>query len=116
MGQRFDRIWHNARLATVREDQPGLGATERGVIAAQGGRIAFAGALSDFSPGADAAERIDCEGRWITPGLVAPVSSLGVVEVGAVTDTRDASARSSNGIAAAFRVWDAINPNWPERK
>jgi imidazolonepropionase len=70
MAERFDRIWDNARLASLREDQPGLGEIEHGVIATRAGRIAFAGAASDFSADADAAERIDCEGRWITPGLV----------------------------------------------
>ena len=70
MAERFDTIWHNARLATVREDLPDLGLIERGVIAARDGRIAFAGSHSDFPAGADAKEQIDCEGRWITPGLV----------------------------------------------
>src|SRR5215475_6085596 len=70
MPERFDRIWHNARLATVRDDLPGLGLIESGIIAARDGRIAFAGADSDFPADAEAAERIDCEGRWITPGLV----------------------------------------------
>jgi imidazolonepropionase len=70
MAERFDRIWHNARLATVREDWPGLGVIESGVIAARDGRIAFAGADSDLPADADASDRIDCEGRWITPGLV----------------------------------------------
>ena len=57
------------------------------------------------------ARRIDATGKWITPGLVAPVTSLGTVEVGAVRDTRDASARGANNIAASFRVWDAFNPH-----
>src|SRR5882757_6183945 len=70
MAERFDRIWHNARLATVRQDLPELGVVEPGVIAARKGRIVFAGSRSDFPADADAAERIDCEGRWITPGLV----------------------------------------------
>ncbi|MGJ4943103.1 imidazolonepropionase [Bradyrhizobium sp. HKCCYLS1011] len=70
MAERFDRIWHNARLATLREDLPGLGLVENGVIAAREGRIAFAGARADFPVDADALERIDCEGRWITPGLI----------------------------------------------
>ena len=70
MAERFDRIWHNARLASVRGDRPDLGVIEHGVIAARDGRIVFAGARSDFPSGADAAERIDCAGRWITPGLV----------------------------------------------
>ncbi|HXL32462.1 MAG TPA: imidazolonepropionase [Bradyrhizobium sp.] len=70
MAERFDRIWHNARLATLREDLPELGAIEHGVIAARDGRIVFAGPHCDFPSSADAAERIDCAGRWITPGLV----------------------------------------------
>jgi imidazolonepropionase len=70
MAERFDRIWHNARLATFREDRPELGAIEHGLIAARDGRIVFAGPRSDFPPDADAVERIDCAGRWITPGLV----------------------------------------------
>ena len=70
MAERFDRIWHSARLATVREDLPGLGVIEDGLIASRDGRIAFAGGRSDFPMDADAADRIDCAGRWITPGLV----------------------------------------------
>src|SRR5260221_7107915 len=70
MAERFDRIWHNARLASVRGDRPDLGVIEHGVIAARDGRIVFAGPRSDFPSGADAAERIDCAGRWITPGLL----------------------------------------------
>src|SRR5262245_47616956 len=70
MAERFDQIWHNARLATLRADLPDLGLVENGVIAARDGRIAFAGAQSDFPANADADERIDCAGRWITPGLI----------------------------------------------
>jgi imidazolonepropionase len=70
MAERFDRIWHNARLATMRADRPDLGVVEHGVIATRDGRIVFAGELSELSADADAVERIDCEGRWITPGLV----------------------------------------------
>ncbi|HEX7925161.1 MAG TPA: imidazolonepropionase [Bradyrhizobium sp.] len=70
MAERFDRIWHNARLATMRDDRADLGEIERGLIAARDGRIVYAGAQSDFPVDADAAERIDCGGRWITPGLV----------------------------------------------
>jgi imidazolonepropionase len=70
MAERFDRIWHNARLATMRADHPDLGEIEHGVIAARAGRIVYAGAQADFPANADTAERIDCEGRWITPGLV----------------------------------------------
>src|SRR5215218_7857020 len=70
MAERFDRIWHKARLATMRADRPDLGEIEHGVIAARGGRIVYAGSQTDFPASADAADRIDCGGRWITPGLV----------------------------------------------
>lgn len=70
MAERFDRIWHNARLATMRADRPDLGEIEHGVIAARGSRIVYAGPQADFPVDADAIERIDCEERWITPGFV----------------------------------------------
>jgi imidazolonepropionase len=70
MAERFDRIWHNARLVTMRQDMPDLGVLEDALVAARGGRVVYAGARADFPSAADAAERIDCEGRWITPGLV----------------------------------------------
>lgn len=65
---RFDHVWFNARLTTLAGD--GLGIVEGGAIAAKDGRIAFAGSAKDLPTGWDAAERSDCEGRWITPGLV----------------------------------------------
>jgi imidazolonepropionase len=65
---RFDRVWFNARLATLSSDD--LGIVESGAVAAKDGRIAFAGPARDLPTGWDAAERIDCQGRWITPGLV----------------------------------------------
>jgi len=70
MAERVDRIWHNVRLATMRGDLPDLGLVEHGLIAARAGRIVYAGAHSDFSGDIDAAERIDCAGRWVTPGLI----------------------------------------------
>jgi imidazolonepropionase len=67
---RFDSIWCNARLATLAGEGGNLGIVEGGAVAAKDGRIAFAGSAEDLPSGWDAAERIDCEGRWITPGLV----------------------------------------------
>lgn len=69
MAERFDTIWHHARLATM-AGHAGLGVVENGIIAARDGRITYAGPAADFPASADAPERIDCEGRWITPGLV----------------------------------------------
>jgi imidazolonepropionase len=62
-----DTVWHNARLATL--TGPGLGVVEHGTIAANNGRIIYAGPAAD-APRFDATDFIDCEGRWITPGLV----------------------------------------------
>ncbi|QQN62928.1 imidazolonepropionase [Bradyrhizobium diazoefficiens] len=70
MAERFDRIWHKARLATMPADRPDLGEIDHGVIAARSGRIVYAGPQADFPADADAVARIDCEERWITPGLV----------------------------------------------
>jgi imidazolonepropionase len=64
---RCDRVWHNARLATMAGEA--LGAVKDGLIASRDGRIAYAGPAAD-APAFDAAERIDCAGRWITPGLI----------------------------------------------
>ena len=65
-----DRIWRNARLATLAPDQSGLGEIHDGLIACRNGAILFAGAACDALPTLDAPDIIDCEGRWITPGLV----------------------------------------------
>ncbi|MBM1171507.1 imidazolonepropionase [Microvirga arabica] len=66
----FDAVWHNARLVTLDPAVSGLGVVYDGVIAAKNGRIAFAGSIEDLPTGWDAAERTDCDGRWITPGLI----------------------------------------------
>jgi imidazolonepropionase len=66
----FDRLWLNARLATMVPSLPGLGVIEPGAIGAKDGRIAFAGPMADLPAGARARETFDCAGRWITPGLI----------------------------------------------
>ncbi|HEV2509136.1 imidazolonepropionase [Bosea sp. (in: a-proteobacteria)] len=45
------------------------GAIEDGIVIARNGRIVFAGPSSEVSS-LGQAEVIDCEGRWITPGLI----------------------------------------------
>ena len=64
------RVWRNARLATLAESLPGLGVVEQGAIAVADGRIAFAGPQSDLPAEFSGVESVDCEGRWITPGLI----------------------------------------------
>lgn len=64
-------VWTNAHLATLAEGAQGLGIVENGAIAASEGRIVFVGAQADLPADLkDAVSIIDCEGRWITPGLI----------------------------------------------
>ncbi len=72
---RCDRIWANARLATLSPDRPGLGEIMEGLIASQDGQIVYAGDAAE-APRFEAAETIDCQGRWITPGLIDPHTHL----------------------------------------
>jgi imidazolonepropionase len=65
-----DRIWRNARLATLASDRPGLGEVDDGIVAARDGIISFAGSAGDAPSDLDATVTTDCEGRWITPGLI----------------------------------------------
>jgi imidazolonepropionase len=67
---RFDRVWFNARVTTLASDADDLGIIEQGAVAAKDGRISFVGPEKDLPSSWDAAERVDCEGRWITPGLI----------------------------------------------
>jgi len=67
---RFDKIWLDARLATLAPGRPGLGIVERGAVAAKDGRIAFAGSAADLPTGWDARHRVALDGRWVMPGLV----------------------------------------------
>ncbi|MBN9218548.1 MAG: imidazolonepropionase [Mesorhizobium sp.] len=65
------RLWRNARLATLAQGAPGLGIVEKGAIAVRDGLIIYAGAEADMPAAAlHGAETVDCEGRWITPGLI----------------------------------------------
>ena len=66
---RCDRLWREARLATLAADRPGLGVVEDGVVACKDGRIVYAGPAQD-APHFEAAQTYECGGRWITPGLI----------------------------------------------
>jgi imidazolonepropionase len=65
------RLWRDARLATMVDGVAGLGIVEKGAVAVRDGLIAYAGAEAEMPASlAQGAEAIDCEGRWITPGLI----------------------------------------------
>src|SRR5687768_9145827 len=67
---RCDRIWRNARLATMVADRGGLGMVEDGLVACRDGLISYAGPERDAPRELEAPEAIDCMGRLITPGLI----------------------------------------------
>lgn len=67
---RGPRLFRNARLATVSPGIPGLGLVEKGALAIESGKIAYAGPEADLPAALNKAETIDLEGRWITPGLI----------------------------------------------
>lgn len=78
---------------------------DNGTVVIRNGRIVAAGA--NVAIPADA-QRVDAQGRWVTPGLVAGVSSLGLVEVDGVRETNDTSARNSP-FSAALDIAPAVN-------
>lgn len=73
MTKYFDTLFINANLATMDPniDAP-YGAIENGALGVKDGRIAWIGPASDFPKDKDigVGEFFDCEGDWITPGLV----------------------------------------------
>ncbi len=66
---RCDRIWRNARLATMTLGNDPLGLVDSGVVACRDGAIVFAGPASE-APADLSGDEVDCLGRLITPGLI----------------------------------------------
>src|SRR3954462_15240222 len=81
---------------------------ENGTVVITNGKISAVGANVPIPAGA---QRIDATGKIVTPGFVNSSTQLGVQEISAVQDTRDASARGKDNIAAAFTIWEGLNPN-----
>ena len=79
---------------------------ENGTVLIRDGKIVAVGANVTVPANA---RRIDATGKWVTPGLVNSATQLGLVEVSAVGDTRNESARGKDNIAAAFTVWEGLN-------
>lgn len=83
-------------------------AIEGGTIIITNGRITAVGSNVPIPAGA---QRIDATGKWVTPGFINSSTQLGVIEVSQVSNTRDMTARGKDNIAAAFTVWEGLNPN-----
>lgn len=110
-----DRVWTNARLATLTPGRPGLGIVEQGVVAARDGGIVYAGPAAD-APAFQAAETLDCDGRWITPGLIDPHTHLihggdraHEFELRLAGATYEEIARAGGGIASTVTATRALD-------
>jgi imidazolonepropionase-like amidohydrolase len=79
---------------------------EGGTVVIRDGRIVAAGRDVAVPAGA---QRVDATGKWVTPGIVAGFSRVGLLEVDAVNATNDVSAANSP-FSAAIDIAPAINP------
>lgn len=77
-----------------------------GTVLIRDGRIVAAGAGVAVPAGA---QRVDATGKWVTPGIFAGFSRVGLLEVDAVDATNDVQA-SNSPFSAAIDVAPAINP------
>ena len=93
----------NATLALGDGSEP----IEDGTVVVRGGRVVAAGA--GLAVPADM-QAIDAEDGWVTPGLFATVTTLGLVDVGAVNESNDTRANDSP-FSAALDVAPVVNPN-----
>ena len=84
----------------------GTAPIEGGTVVIRDGKIVAAGATVAIPSGA---RQIDAAGKWVTPGVFAGFSRLGLSEVDAVNGTNDKSGGRS-GFSAAIDVAPAIDP------
>ena len=77
-----------------------------GTVVIDNGRVVAAGRGVAVPAGATV---VDAQGRWVTPGIVAGFSRVGLLEVDQVNPTNDVSAANSP-FSAAIDVAPAINP------
>ncbi len=84
----------------------GSAPVDGGTVVVRGGKVVAAGAGVAVPAGI---ERIDAGGRWVTPGIVAAFSRVGLTEVDAVSGTNDRSATKSR-FSAGLDIAPALNP------
>ncbi|MDF7776573.1 amidohydrolase family protein [Sphingomonas sp. AOB5] len=84
----------------------GAGPVEGGTVVIRAGRVVAAGPGVAVPAGMRV---IDAKGRWVSPGIFAGFTRLGIVEVDAVDETNDANAGGSP-FNASLDVSFAVNP------
>jgi len=93
----------NAELHTVSGD-----VIENGDVIFTNGRITQVGADLNAPVGATV---IDATGKVVTPGIFAPLSSIGLTEISADLEANDASPEEGFVLGAALDARDAYNPD-----
>ena len=78
-----------------------------GTVVVRAGKVVSAGVGVAIPAGMRV---IDAKGGWVTPGLVVAVTDLGLVDVGAVSESNDSESDKSP-YSAALDVAPAINPS-----
>jgi imidazolonepropionase-like amidohydrolase len=79
---------------------------ENGTVVVRRGKVVSAGAGGGVPPGV---RTIDAQGRWVTPGIVAAITDLGLLDVDAVGESNDWS-KGNGPFSAALDAASAINP------
>ncbi len=92
----------NARLVIGDGSPP----VEGGTVVIRDGRVVAAGRGVAVPAGI---RSVDAAGRWVSPGIVAGFTRLGIVEVDGVDETNDSGARNTP-FNAALDVAPAVNP------
>ncbi|MGN3974860.1 amidohydrolase family protein [Tsuneonella sp. SYSU-LHT278] len=92
----------NATVATGDGSAPVDGAT----VVVRGGKVVAVGSGVAVPAGI---ETVDGTGKWVTPGVFAAMTDLGLVDASGVSDSNDTGARNSP-FGAALDVAPAINP------
>ncbi|MCC2977855.1 amidohydrolase family protein [Sphingomonas sp. PL-96] len=84
----------------------GAGPVEGGTVVVRDGRVVAAGPGVAVPAGM---RTVDAGGKWVTPGIFAGFTRMGIVEVDAVSGSNDASADESV-FHAALDIAPAVNP------
>lgn len=92
----------NATVATGDGSEPVRGAT----VVIRGGKVTAAGVGVSVPAGVQA---VDGTGKWVTPGLFAALTALGLSDAGGVEESNDQGSRGSP-FSAALDVAPALNP------
>lgn len=104
-----DRIWTNARVATMQGAE--LGLIDRGALAVTGDRIAWVGPMDKLPADVKRGEQFDCAGALLTPGLIDCHTHLvfagnraGEFEMRLNGASYEAIARAGGGIFSTVRL------------